>query len=225
MELAAESLYLRVDLDGVDVLGTLGERDGDVVAVSGADDEHVVERPGDVPVREEVEGLDLRERRDRIRGLVRDVVRADREGVTRHDAADPVRRLLVDGGDLVVRRPVVVAVRRLDREQRDDRDECKHLGPPADAARAAGPKRSLPRRSAAPRGRTAPRRRRFPRSTRGCRAGTRRAAGSGRRRARRRGRSRAITATVNTKIAARPTQRGSAGQPNAPYVDPSSSRT
>ena len=132
MERLAERLDLGIDLDGVDVLRALGERDGDVVAVAGSDDQHVVERPGDVSIGKEVEALDLRERRQRVRGLVRNVVRADREGVARQDAADAVRRLLVGRSHLVVRRPVVVAVRRLDGEQRDNPKECEHMWTAAD---------------------------------------------------------------------------------------------
>ena len=44
----------RVDLDRVDPLGPLAQRDGDVVAGARADDEHVVVGPG-IRVREEVE--------------------------------------------------------------------------------------------------------------------------------------------------------------------------
>ena len=83
-------------------------------------------------IGKEVEALDLRERRQRVRGLVRNVVRTDREGVARQDAADAVRRLLVRRGHLVVRRPVVVAVGRLDGEQRDDRNECEDMRTTAD---------------------------------------------------------------------------------------------
>ena len=48
MVVASDRLDHRVDLDGVDVLRALRQRDGDVVAVARADDEHVAER---VPAR------------------------------------------------------------------------------------------------------------------------------------------------------------------------------
>ena len=132
--LATEALNLRVDLDCVDVLCALGQRDGDVVAVARADDHHVVRRPAKVTVGEEVEALDPLERVDRIGRLMRDVVGADRKDAVRPHVRvrDRQRPALVDRGHLVVRRPVVVPVRGLDREHRDDRDECDGLPPPPD---------------------------------------------------------------------------------------------
>ena len=56
-----------VDLDGVDVLGPVGEGDGDVVAVAGADHEHPVGRTRQVAVREGVERLQVEQRRRRRR--------------------------------------------------------------------------------------------------------------------------------------------------------------
>ena len=121
--LAPEPLDLRVDLDGVDVLRALRERDRDVVPVAGSHDELVVRGAADVAVGKEVEGLDPMQRAHRIRGLVRDVVRGDRQRPVRGHAAHGRMSLHVLGGDLVIRRPVVVGVGRLDRQQRDDRHE------------------------------------------------------------------------------------------------------
>jgi len=125
-----EVLELRVDLDRVDPPRSLRERDRDVVAVPGADDQHVVQRPpGEMPVREEVEALDLLQRLDRVRRLVRDVVDGDDERPVRADAGDRGLARRVDGGDLVVRRPALVRRGGLDREQCDDADQGGCLPP------------------------------------------------------------------------------------------------
>ena len=103
--LTAEPLDLRVDLDCVDVLRAFRERDRDVVAVTGADDQDVVELLR-VTVREEVETLDLAQRLDAVRRLVRHVVRGNREHAVRADPRD-ARLVLIRRADLVVGRPMV----------------------------------------------------------------------------------------------------------------------
>jgi len=96
----SEVLDLGVDFHGIDVPCPHGEGDGDVVAVSGADDQHVVEcAMVDVPVGVEVEGLDAAEHRDRVGVLMGDVVDPDQQRV-------PAR----DGDDLVVRRPEMMSL-------------------------------------------------------------------------------------------------------------------
>ena len=65
----------RVDLDGINVLRAFGERDSNVVAGAGADNQDVIQAAAiDVAVRIEVEGLEPPQRRDGISRLVRDVV-------------------------------------------------------------------------------------------------------------------------------------------------------
>ena len=89
VEPAPEVLDGRIDLDGVDVLCTLGQCNGDVVSVAGADDEHAVEvLHVDVAVGEEVETLDLAQCLDGVRGLVRDVVGRHAQDVVRRYAGD-----------------------------------------------------------------------------------------------------------------------------------------
>ena len=97
MAVAAEPIQERIDLHGVDALGAVRQRDRDVVAAAGADDEHVRERVGGrVPVR--LEPMFLR-RLHQCEGhdpLVGTAVHVDRHGPVVH--AGP-------GGHPVVRRP------------------------------------------------------------------------------------------------------------------------
>ena len=43
VQVVADLIQPRIDLDGVDMLGPLGERDGDVASVPRPDDQHVVQ--------------------------------------------------------------------------------------------------------------------------------------------------------------------------------------
>ena len=112
-------------------LAPCGEGDGDVVAVAGADHEDPVGRTVEVAVREGVEGLEVEQLVDPIRRLVRDVVGRDRERVVRLDASHLFGGR-PHGGDLVVRRPVVVGRGGLDPEHDDEHDEPEQLRPEAE---------------------------------------------------------------------------------------------
>ncbi len=98
--LAADLEDARVDVDGVDAVGALAQRDRDVRAGAGADDEHVAEGVArGSQVRRLVDPLALLDLP--LRGghqLVRDAVRLDQQEAV-------VRRDDVVGLDLVVRRP------------------------------------------------------------------------------------------------------------------------
>ena len=75
----ADRLDHRVDLDGVDVPGALREGDGDVVAVAGAHDQHVAERPRlEVAIRIEVEGVVATQQAHGVDRLVGQAVDLDR---------------------------------------------------------------------------------------------------------------------------------------------------
>ena len=77
--LSTEPLEDRVDLDGVDVPRASGEREGDVVAGAGPDDEHLVQRVvRDVTIRVAVEGLFLHQILHGPDGLVWAPVHEDR---------------------------------------------------------------------------------------------------------------------------------------------------
>src|SRR5690606_13507757 len=95
---AAELAQLGVDLHGVDVLGALGQRDGDVGAAARADDEHVVGLGGGPLVGQPVLGLPLQAGVGGHGLLVRDAV----DGDVGDGHAEP-RELAV--GDLGVGRP------------------------------------------------------------------------------------------------------------------------
>ena len=126
----AEVLDDRVDLDRIDVLGAVGQRDRDVVAVPGSDDEDSVERRlVDVPVREGVERLEVEQGLDVVGGLVGDVVGRDGQRVVGFDASDDLG-LGGLGRHLVVGRPVVIRSGRLDPEHDDDHDEAEQLQSP-----------------------------------------------------------------------------------------------
>ncbi len=112
MPVAADLHQGRVDLDRVDLLRALAQRDRDVVAGARADDEHAVVRPG-IRVGVEVERRVLGDLLDRGGGLQRGVVDVDAHVAARR----PV------GADLVVRRPLVGAQERLQpQHHHGDRD-------------------------------------------------------------------------------------------------------
>ena len=112
----------RVDLHRVHVLRALGQGHRDVVTGAGPDDQDVLQRrAGHVLVRVEVELLLLVQHLQRAGRLVRDVVRGHvQRGV---GLAAELR------GDLVVRRPLLVRDRRLDR-QHDHHDHGRRVLPP-----------------------------------------------------------------------------------------------
>ena len=90
----------RVDLDRVDMPGSLGEGDRDIVPVPGPDDQDVAQaRAGDVLVGQEVELLVPPYRRERVDSLVGNVVRGDEQ----YGIPVPLMQ-----GQLVVRRPLLV---------------------------------------------------------------------------------------------------------------------
>ena len=63
-----------VDLHGVDVLGAQPQRDGNIIAGSGADDEDVVGRGPSAGVRQTIDGHDVELSAGRLDGLMRDPV-------------------------------------------------------------------------------------------------------------------------------------------------------
>ncbi len=110
--LLADLVDPRIDLDGVDVLRALRQREGDVGARTGPDDEHVPERVvADALVRKEVVRVDLDALRDGHHSLMGNAVHVD----AREVAVDPRR-------DLVVRRPGDAGREALEEQHDDQRD-------------------------------------------------------------------------------------------------------
>ena len=142
MQLAPGSLQTGVDLDGVDAVRALGERQRDVVAVPRADDQHVARWAIQMRVRPRVErGADLVEREHR---LVRERVHADRDPSACVGAVDR---------DPVVRRPDVVW--RKGPERQHDRDP-RHRGRAAHEAPGRRQREEGDRQQHAPHDRTEP---------------------------------------------------------------------
>ncbi|WP_345155584.1 hypothetical protein [Nonomuraea rubra] len=118
MDGAAQLAQLRVDLDGVDAGGALGQRDRHVGAAARADDEHVPGLLARPLVRQAVLGLPLQAGMGGHGLLVRDAVDRDVG-----DGNADLHELL--GGDLVVRRPDRPGGERLGQQQ-PDHDQGGH---------------------------------------------------------------------------------------------------
>ena len=179
MEVAADLGELRVDLDRVDVRRAVVQRQRDVRAAAGADDQDVVE----VLVREPAVDLAMEQAAVRLGAghhlLVRDAV--DREE-DRLVAVLRVQRRAVQvrlvGRDPVVRRPDVLArvtARLTDRTTTSDHREAAHRRPERRARaereeQQQHARRSRTRRPGPCRGATGRRTPRCPPSTRRCRS-------------------------------------------------------
>ncbi len=123
MRLADPQQQQRIDLHGVNVPGSLGQGDRDIIARPCSDDQDVAQtRAGDVPVRVEVEGLPVAHRLKRDGCLVGNVVRAHRDR-----GLAPAVFL---AGQLVVGRPHLPRRERFQDEQRDDARHRAELPPP-----------------------------------------------------------------------------------------------
>ena len=114
VEVPADALEHRIDLDGVDRRGAFAQRDGDVVAVARTDDEHATGIAREVFVGPNVELL--LQPLERQRRLVRERVHADRRAAV----------LLGEDAHPVVRRPRVAADEPADPEHGEERRRPDH---------------------------------------------------------------------------------------------------